>query len=51
MDISPLRARIEETIIKKSALKQKVFDNTFFIFNELKDTLLEMASEMEDDME
>ena len=48
---STLRGRIEETIIKKSALKQKVFDNTFAIFNELKDTLLEMASEMEDDME
>lgn len=48
---STLRGRIEETIIKKSALKQKVFDNTFAIFNELKDALLEMASEMEDDME
>ncbi len=51
MDNNVLRARIEEMIIKKSALKQKVFDNTFAIFNDLKETLLEMASEMEDDME
>lgn len=48
---SPLRARVIDAIIKKSALKQKVFDNTFAIFNELKDTLLEMASELEDDMD
>lgn len=48
---SALRARIIDSIIKKSALKQKVFDNTFSIFNELKDTLLEMASELEDEME
>ncbi len=51
MNATSLRARIEETIIKKSALKQKVFDNTFAIFNDLKEALLEMASEMEDDME
>ncbi len=51
METNNLRAAIEETIIKKSALKQKVFDNTFAIFNDLKEALLEMASEMEDDME
>lgn len=51
MDHTPLRQKIEETIIRKSTLKQKVFDNTFSIFNELKDTLLEMASEMDDDLE
>lgn len=51
MENNELRARIEETIIKKSALKQKVYDNTFAIFNDLKEALLEMASEMEDDME
>ncbi len=51
MNNNPLRKRIEELIIRKSALKQKVFDNTFSLFNELKETLLEMASEMEDEME
>lgn len=51
MNNNPLRTRIEELIVRKSALKQKVFDNTFTIFNELKETLLEMASEMEDELE
>lgn len=51
MDNNTLRQRIQETIIKKSALKQKIFDNTFAIFNELKETLLEMASEMDDELE
>ena len=45
------RERIEETIVKKSALKQKVFDNTFSIFNELKETLLEMAAEIDESLE
>ena len=48
MEVPPLRARILETVIRKSTLKQKVFDNTFATFNLLKDTLLEMASEMDD---
>ena len=34
-------------IIDKSSLKQRVFDNTFSVFGELKDALLEMASEIE----
>ncbi len=48
MENSPLREKILETIIRKSTLKQRVFDNTFWAFNLLKDTLLEMASEMDD---
>lgn len=48
MDNHPLREKILETIVAKSTLKQKVFDNTFTVFNELKDTLLEMASEFDD---
>jgi len=48
MEIPPLRARILDTVIRKSTLKQKVFDNTFAAFNLLKDTLLEMASEFDD---
>lgn len=51
MDTTPLRARILETIVRKSTLKQKIFDNAFSAFNELKDTLLEMASEMDDELD
>ncbi|MEG0806995.1 MAG: hypothetical protein RR410_01435 [Alistipes sp.] len=51
MDNNTLRGRILETVIRKSTLKQKVFDNTFSAFNELKDTLFEMASEMDDDLD
>ena len=42
MDPSPLRAKILETIVRKSSLKQQVFDNTFATFNELKDILLSL---------
>ena len=48
METTPLRAQILDTIIRKSTLKQRVFDNTFGAFNSLKETLLEMASEMDD---
>ena len=44
METTPLRAQILDTIIRKSTLKQRVFDNTFGAFNSLKETLLEMAS-------
>ena len=42
MESIPLRKKILETIVSKSTLKQKVFDNTFATFNDLKETLLEM---------
>ena len=51
MESIPLRKKILETIVSKSTLKQKVFDNTFATFNDLKETLLEMASEMDDQLE
>ena len=51
METIPLRARILETIVRKSTLKQKVFDSTFWAFNQLKETLLEMASEMDDQLD
>ena len=51
METVPLRKRILDTIVRKSSLKQKVFDNTFWAFNLLKETLLEMASEMDDDLD
>ncbi len=46
-----LRAEILKTITRKSNLKQKVFDTTFTAFNLLKDTLFEMASEIDDQLE
>jgi len=51
METPPLRARILDTVIRKSTLKQKVFDNTFAAFNLLKETLFEMASELDDALE
>ena len=51
METTPLRAQILDTIIRKSTLKQRVFDNTFRAFNSLKETLLEMASEMDDELD
>lgn len=51
MDTTPLRTRILESVVRKSNLKQRVFDNTFSAFNLLKETLFEMASEMDDALE
>ena len=51
MAVQSLREKILSTIVEKSAIKMRVFDNTFGIFNLLKDTLLEMASELEDALE
>lgn len=51
MDPSPLRAKILETIVRKSSLKQQVFDNTFATFNELKYILFEMSSEWDDELD
>ena len=43
-----IREKILSAIIDKSSLKQRVFDNTFAVLGELKDALLEMASEIDD---
>ena len=51
MDKSPLREKILATIINKSTLKQHIFDNTFATFNDLKDVLFEIASELDDDLD
>ena len=48
MENNTLREEILQTIIRKSTLKQHVFDSTFSAFNQLKETLLEMASELDD---
>lgn len=46
-----LRNKILEAIVKKSTLKQQIFDNTFSTFNELKETLFELASEIDDELD
>ena len=51
MDKSPLREKILASIINKSTLKQHIFDNAFTTFNELKDVLFEIASELDDDLD
>lgn len=51
METIPLRDKILENVVNKSNLKQKIFDNTFSSFNLLKDTLFEMASEMDDELD
>ena len=48
MTAQPLREKILASIIEKSSLKQRVFDNTFAVFGMLKDVLFEMASELDD---
>ena len=49
--MSTLRENNLEAIVKKSTLKQQIFDNTFSVFNELKETLFEMASEIDDELD
>lgn len=51
MDKTPMREKILASIINKSTLKQHIFDNTFTTFNELKDVLFEIASELDDDLD
>ena len=46
--MAQLREKILSDIIDKSSLKQRVFDNTFSVFGEFKDAMLEMASEIDD---
>lgn len=52
MDDHPqLRERIKETLISKGNLQQKVYDNTFNVFNELKEALNEMSAELNDELD
>ncbi len=51
MESTPARKQILDTFVRKSNLKQRVFDNTFAALNLLKETLLEMASEMDDELD
>ena len=54
MDGAPgaaVHAAILSKISGKSALNQQEFDNTFSVFNALKETLHEMSSELDDRLE
>ncbi|MCL2561560.1 MAG: hypothetical protein FWE10_04490 [Rikenellaceae bacterium] len=52
MDDHPqLRDLIKETLTGKSNLQQKIFDNTFGVFNDLKEVLHEMSAELHDELE
>lgn len=54
MDTDPeteLRTQIKEILIHKSSLQQRVYDNTFDVFALLKETLHEMSSELNDDLD
>ncbi len=46
-----LRKQILATLVEKSNVQQKVFDNTFAVFEELKEALHEMTSEINDELE
>ncbi len=46
-----MREDILRTIREKSELQQRVYDNTFNVFTQLKDVLHEMSSELNDELE
>lgn len=48
---SAMRQSIVDKLSKKAALTLQVYNNTFSVFNELKDTLHEMSTELSDALE
>ncbi|MCD8101957.1 MAG: hypothetical protein LUD76_02045 [Alistipes sp.] len=48
---STLRQQIKENLIQKANLQQQIFDNTFAVFESLKEILHEMTSELNDDLD
>lgn len=50
-DSDKRQSGIVDRLSEKSALTQKIFDNTFSVFNDLKDLLNEMSSEINDEMD
>lgn len=46
-----LRSQITDNLVQKANLQQKIFDNTFAVFNDLKEILHEMTSEINDECE
>lgn len=53
MDPEPeqLRSKILEALSNKVTLKQRVFDNTFAIFNDLKEALHELSTEIDEELD
>lgn len=51
MDDSGLRSKIKDCLINKANLQQKVYDNTFAVFNTLKEALHEMSSELNEELD
>lgn len=49
--LSELRTKIKELLVDKSGLKQRVFDNTNALFNELKDVLHEFSTEIDEELD
>ena len=45
------KQEIIEKVTHKASIKQRVEDNTFVVFNELKETLLEMSAELDDELD
>ncbi len=48
---SELRTQIKDLLVSKSGLKQRVFDNTNTLFNELKDVLHEFSTEIDEELD
>lgn len=46
-----IREEIVEKLTHKASVKQRVADNTFMIFNELKEALLEISAELDEELE
>ncbi len=50
-DEGGLRAQITSNLIHKANIQQQVFDNTFAVFEELKEILHEMSGELDDELD
>lgn len=50
-DPAPIRQTIIEKLSAKAALNQKIYDNTFAVFGNLKEMLHELSSELSDSLE
>jgi hypothetical protein len=48
---SELRKKITEKLAHKATLKQVVIDNTYLVFNELKEVLHELATEIDEELD
>lgn len=46
-----LRGEIIDKLTHKASVKQRVSDNTFVVFNELKEALLELSAELDEELD